>query len=106
MRSSKNNLTPVFVFFNLCKAVFTIELLNSTTGSGSLLLTCIKRMALGADFNVNITLCGTRLKCVTAVACNVRYYVFRLDILFHDYSPFNAGSEIWLRTSVYKPIAR
>ncbi len=88
----------------LCQAILTVELLDSATGSCSLLLTSIKRMALGAYFNVNIALCGTCLKSVAAVAGNVRNNVLRLDIFLHRKSPFNSrvlrfGSELLINIS-------
>ena len=38
-------------------AVLLIELINTSLGSGSLLCACVERMALGADFDVDLRLC-------------------------------------------------
>ena len=45
-------------------AVLLIELINTSLGSGSLLCACVERMALGADFDVDLRLCGTGNECV------------------------------------------
>ena len=51
-------------------AVLLIELINTSLGSGSLLCACVERVALGADFDVDLRLCGTGNECVAAVACH------------------------------------
>ena len=54
----------------LAVAVLLVELIDTTLSSGSLLCAGVERMALGADFDVNLRLCGTGYESVAAVAGN------------------------------------
>jgi len=54
----------------LVHAVFTIELVNTSTRLSCLLLAGIERMAFGTDFNVDILFCWTCNKSIAAVTCN------------------------------------
>ncbi len=55
------------LILSLFNAVLLIELINTSVGPGALLLSRIERMALGTDLNVDIFLCRTYNKCITAV---------------------------------------
>ena len=54
----------------LAVAVLLIELIDTTLSSSSLLRAGVERMALGADFDVNLRLCRTGYESVAAVAGN------------------------------------
>ena len=69
-------------------AVLLIELINTSLGSGSLLCACVERMALGADFDVDLRLCGTGNECVAAVACHSSLIILGLNRSFHDFPPY------------------
>jgi hypothetical protein len=67
----------------LLKTVFLIELINTTIGSGSLLLAGVEGVALGAHLYVDLRLGGTGHERVTAVAGNGRLIVLGMDTFFH-----------------------
>ena len=77
-----------------CRSVRSIELesllesVNTSAGINKLLLTGEERMALGANFYLDILLCGTCLYNVTASAGDGSLLVYGMDTLFHDYSSF------------------
>ena len=61
----------------------SLELVNASAGIDKLLLTCIERMALGADFDVHITLDRVRGNGRTASASDGSFLVFGMDSGFH-----------------------
>lgn len=69
----------------LLKAVLTIECIDTSASSRSLLLASIVWMTLGADFYVNLRLGGTGNELITAVASNLSLIVLGLNILLHDF---------------------
>ena len=69
----------------LFHAVFLIELINTSLGSGSLLCACVERVALGADFDVDLRLCGTGNKRIAAVAGHGRLKILGMDRFLHDF---------------------
>ena len=69
--------------FRLFHAILTIEFINTSAGSSSFLLTCIKRMAFGADFHMDIALCRSCYKFISAVADNLCLIILRMDSFFH-----------------------
>ena len=68
-------------------AVLAVELINTSASLSRFLLAGIERMALGANFNVDLRLCGACHECVAAVACYSCLIVIRMDSLFHVLSP-------------------
>ena len=64
-------------------AVLLIELIYTASCLSSLLLTGIKRMALGTDFHVDLLLGGTGNKGVAAVAGHRCLIIFGMDSFFH-----------------------
>ena len=66
-------------------AVLLVELIDTSLSSGSLLCACVERVALGADFNVDLGLCGTCDKCVAAVAGHGRLKILGMDRFLHDF---------------------
>jgi len=72
------------------KTVFLVELIDTTACLGSLLLTRVKRMALGAYLNVDILFRGTGLKSVSAVADYGSFVIIRMDIFLHNIHLFRS----------------
>ena len=68
----------------LFDTVFFVELVNTAAGLCRFLLSCVERMALGADFHVNALVCGTCDKCVSAVAGYSCLIVFGMYSFAHD----------------------
>jgi xanthine/uracil/vitamin C permease (AzgA family) len=63
----------------LFATVSLTELINATSGVEKLLLTGVKGVARGADFNVQIfAQSGSGLECVTAAAGDCDLFVFRV----------------------------
>jgi len=60
-----------------------LELINTSACVNELLLTCIERVAVGADINSQITLCGKSLECVAACALNCDELRLRMNSFFH-----------------------
>ena len=64
--------------------VFLVELINTATCLSRFLLSCIERMALGADLNVDILLSRTCHKCISTVAGYCSLMILRMDSFAHD----------------------
>ena len=65
-------------------AVFLAELLNTTSGIHDLLLAGVERMALGADFDIEIAAgSGAGLELVAATAGDSHVRIIWLNIGFH-----------------------
>ena len=60
-----------------------LELINTSACINELLLACIERVAVGADINSQITLCGKSLECVAACALNCNDLRLRMNSFFH-----------------------
>ena len=69
----------------LFNAVFLVELLNTSIGSCSLLLTGVERMALRANFYVDFRLCGAGHESIAAVAGYSCLIVLGMDSFFHRF---------------------
>lgn len=69
--------------FFLFHAVFLVELLNTSTSCCSFLLSCIERMAFGADFYMDIFFCRSCYKCISTVAGYSCLMICRMDSFFH-----------------------
>ena len=67
----------------LFAAVFLVELLNTSIGSGCLLLAGVERMALGTNFNVNLRLGRACHESIPAVTCHGCLIVLRMDSFLH-----------------------
>ena len=72
----------------LVVAVLLIELINTSLSGGSLLCASVERVALGADFDVDLRLCGTGNECVAAVACHSCLIILGLNRSFHNFPPY------------------
>ena len=71
----------------LVQTELLVELGNAAAGIDQLLLTSVERMALGANFDVDLGLGGTSLNDVAACAGDGAVNVVRMDTLFHSFSP-------------------
>ena len=60
-----------------------IETINTSTGVNQLLLAGIERVALGADFDLDVLLGGTGSKSITAGATDRSLFVVRMDAFSH-----------------------
>ena len=69
----------------LLTAETLVEALNTSAGVDQLLLTSVERMALGANFDVDLRLGGTSLNDVAARAGDGAVNVVRMDTLFHSF---------------------
>ena len=64
-----------------------LEAVNASAGIDQLLLAGVEGVALGANFDLQFTLHGTRLKRLTAYATDDGLAIFGMDLLFHAFSP-------------------
>ena len=64
-------------------AVLAVELINTSAGSCSLLLSCVERMALGANLHVDVLLCRTCYELVATVANYLCLVVIWMDSFSH-----------------------
>ena len=69
----------------LLTAETLVEALNTSAGVNQLLLASVERMALGANFDVDLRLGGTSLDDVAACAGDGAVNVVRMDTLFHSF---------------------
>ena len=69
-------------------AVTLLETINTTARVNELLLAGEERVALGADFNAQLRLGGTRYEGVTANASHGRLLILRMDAFLHDFHLF------------------
>ena len=71
----------------LLTAEALVEALNTSAAVNQLLLTSVERMALGANFDVDLGLGRTSLNDVAASTSDGAVNVVRMDTLFHSFSP-------------------
>ena len=75
-----------------CSKLFDVELLleliNTTAGINELLLTGEERMALRADINAKIVLCGSCNESFAASALNCYFLIFRMVIFLLVFPSF------------------
>ena len=71
----------------LLQAKLLVELGHASAGIDQLLLAGVEGVALGANFNLQLALHGTRLKRLTAYATDDGLAIFRMDLFFHAFSP-------------------
>ena len=75
-------------------AVTLLETVNTSAGIDELLLTREEGVALGANFDLQLTLNGAGLKSITASATNDRLAVLRMDSFLHVISPLSNHSNV------------
>ena len=83
-------------------AVALVELLDAAACLYVTLTTREERMALGADIDAKLRLRGTRLERVAATADNRSLMIFRMDTLFHIYTPHFSPNWEFYKPSVRK----
>ena len=66
-------------------AVTLLEAIDTAARVNELLLAGEERVALGADFNLELALYGTALEGFTACATDDAFAVGRMDVLFHNF---------------------
>ena len=71
----------------LLAAKAAIEAVHTSAGIDQLLLASVERMALGANFDVDLRLGGTSLDHIAARAGDGAVNVVGMDTLFHSFSP-------------------
>ena len=67
----------------LVHAVALLEAIHASAGVHQLLTAGVERMALGADFDLELALNGTALESLAASAANDALTVCGMDILLH-----------------------
>ena len=67
--------------------VFALEAFNTAFTIHEFLLAGIERMAVRADFHVNLVHGGAGLEGVATGAFHGRFDIVRMDAFFHDHSP-------------------
>ena len=80
------DIVPAFPFA-LVEIVSLLEFVDASTGVNKLLFAREVRMALGANFNADVLLCGTRLECVSACTHDGHVVIVGMDSFFHFVSP-------------------
>ena len=70
----------IFLFM-LVEIVSLLEFVDASTGVNKFLFAREVRMALGANFNADVLLCGTRVNHIAACAGNGRFLIVRMYIL-------------------------
>ena len=87
----------------LLTAEALVEALNTSAAVNQLLLTSVERMALGANFDVDLGFGGTSLDDVAASAGDGAVNVVRMDTLFHSFHLIS-GSDLLGPYLMYVPI--
>ena len=87
----------------LLTAETLVEALNTSAGVNQLLLASVERMALGANFDVDLGFGGTSLDDVAACAGDGAVNVVRMDTLFHSFHLIS-GSDLLGPYLMYVPI--
>jgi hypothetical protein len=73
----------------LLQTVFLVETINTSTGVNQLLLAGVERVALGADFNLDVLFGGAGLNDLAACASDGRLLVLGVDTFLHFSSPLS-----------------
>ena len=87
----------------LLAAETAVEAVHASAGIDQLLLARVERMALGADFHVDLGLGGAGLDDVAARAGDGAVNVLGMDTLFHSFHLIS-GSDVQGPYSMYAPI--
>ena len=92
-----------------------LKTVNTAAGINQLLLPRVERMALGADINLHLFLCGAGLKCLTAYAANNAFAVLGMDVFLHGVSPLSRMQwrltqkliyhMLWINASFFYPFS-
>ena len=82
-KTKKPHCSAVRFFMFLLQAETLVEAINTSTGVNQLLLAGIERVALGADFHLNVLLGGTGSKDITASAADGSLFVIGMETFLH-----------------------
>ena len=66
----------------------TVEAINTSAGVNQFLLASVERMALGANFNVDLRLGGMGVDDLAASAGDGAVHIIGMDALFHSFHLF------------------
>ena len=72
----------------VAQTILSVELINTTIGSCCLLSARVERMALGANFDVDLLRSGAGYESVAAVAGYSCLIILGMDSLSHDFPPY------------------
>lgn len=87
------------------RPVFAAELIHTPTGVENLLLARVKGMALRTNFHVQLlTQGGASGEVIATAANNLDFFVFRVDIRFHDVFRPASACEKGAKCNVYPNI--
>ncbi len=81
--TDSRNPNLIFSVLLCFDAVLTIELINAASCGSGFLLASVERMALGADFYVDLLLSGSGYELVAAVADHLGLIILRMNSVFH-----------------------
>ncbi len=90
LRSASFDADLVLWITQLLETVFFVELIHASAGIHELLLSGIERMALGADFNSDVLLRGSRLYDGAAGAFDGGLLVVGMYSFLHGSSPVSS----------------
>ena len=91
----------------LVETEFLIELVHASACIYQLLLAGVKGVTLGADFNLDVLLCGARLDDSSAGTLDCRRSIVGMDTLFHDvFTSFSFQSQYCSNRTAYIIIAQ
>ena len=96
-------ITFRWLFALLIQIETLLETIYASACVNQLLLASVERMALGANFDVDLGLGGTSFDDITASAGNGAVNVVRMDTLFHSFH-LNSGSDVLGPYLMYVPI--
>ena len=72
----------------VAQTILSVELIDTTLGSCCLLSAGVERMALGANFDVDLLRSGAGYESVAAVAGYSCLIIIWMDSLSHDFPPY------------------
>ena len=74
--------------YSLLQTELLVETVNTSTGVNQLLLAGIERVALGANFNLDVLFGGAGLNNLAARASDCSLFVLRMDTFLHCFHLF------------------
>ena len=87
----------------LLQAVFLVETVNTSTGVNKLLLAGVEGMALRADFNLDVLLCGTGCENVATGTADRSLFVLGMDTFLHE---FHLSHQISVKRQTALPLVQ
>ena len=87
----------------LLQAKSLVEPINASTGIDQLLLAGVEGMALRADFNLDVLLCGTGCENVATGASDSSLFVLGMDTFLHE---FHLSHQISVKRQTALPLVQ